>query len=395
MHAPIKRVTFFLIVFLLLQALALPALAAPDIELELNADSAVLIDAVNGTLLYEKDAHTPRPPASITKVMTLLLAMEDLEAGHVNWDTTVTVSERAWRTGPDESQMFLNIGQQVSFKDLLKGIDIVSANDACIAVAEHLSGSVELFVQRMNDRAAELGLENSHFANPHGMDDPDHYMSAYDIARLAAYLLRTQPEVITFQSEKEFTFNEIRQFNLNPLLGNYPGADGIKTGSTPNAGYCIAGTSKQQNMRLIGVVLHSDSMKQRQEDIEALLNYGFRNYSLQTLHDEDDVVTRVPVKRGQKREVALIAAGPVQAVVPVNDSSYRIREEFDLPDAVAAPIKEGDVLGTLLLKNQDGELVAEIELMAGENLKRLGFVPNVLRQTGDFFAGLWQRVWPF
>ena len=148
-------------------------------------------------------------------------------------------------------------------------------------------------------------------------------------------------------------------------------------------------------MRLIGVVLHSDSMKQRQEDIEALLNYGFRNYSLKTLHDEDDVVTRVPVKRGQKRELALVAAGPVQAVVPVNDSSFKIREEFDLPDAVSAPVKEGDAIGTLLLKDQDGELVAEIELMAGESLKRLGFVPNVLRQTGDFFAGLWQRVWPF
>lgn len=395
MHALKKKITCVLIALLLLQIIALPALAAPDIELDLNADSAVLIDAANGTLLYEKDARTPRPPASITKVMTLLLAMEDLEAGRVDWDTVVTVSERAWRTGPDESQMFLNIGQQVSFKDLLKGIDIVSANDACIAVAEHLGGSVELFVQRMNERAAELGLENSHFANPHGMDDPDHYMSALDIARLAAYLLRTQPQVIAFQSEKEFTFNEIRQFNLNPLLGNYPGADGIKTGSTPGAGYCIAGTSKQQNMRLIGVVLHSDSMKQRQEDIEALLNYGFRNYSLKTLHEEDAVVTRLPVKRGQKREVELIAAGPVQALVPVNDSSYRIKEEFDLPDALAAPVEKGEVAGTLLLKDKEGETIAEIELMAKESMKRLGFVPNVLRQTGDFFAGLWQRVWPF
>ncbi len=395
MHALKKKANCFLIMLLLLQAFALPAIAAPDIELELNADSAVLIDAENGTLLFEKDARTPRPPASITKVMTLLLAMEDLKAGRVDWDTIVTVSERAWRTGPDESQMFLNIGQQVSFKDLLKGIDIVSANDACIAVAEHLSGSVELFVQRMNERAAELGLENSHFANPHGMDDPDHYMSALDISRLAAYLLRTQPEVIAFQSEKEFTFNEIRQFNLNPLLGNYPGADGIKTGSTPGAGYCIAGTSKQQNMRLIGVVLHSDSKKQRQEDIEALLNYGFRNYSLKTLHEEGEVVARLPVKRGQKREADLISAGPVRAVVPANDSSYRIKEEFDLPDALTAPVKEGEVIGTLLLKDKDGDVIAEIELMARENLKRLGFLPNLLRQAGDFFTGIWQRVWPF
>ena len=375
-----------------LQAVTLPVFAAPAVELELNAGSAVLIDAENGTLLYEKDARVPRPPASLTKLMTLLLAMEDLKSGLVDWDTMVTVSEQAWRTGG--SQMFLNIGQQVSFKDLLKGITIISANDACVAVAEHLNGSEAAFVQRMNRRAAELGLENSHFVNPHGMDDPDHYMSALDVVRLAAYFIRTQPEAAAFQSEKEFTFNEIRQFNLNPLLGSYPGADGIKTGSTPGAGYCLAATSKQQGMRLIGVVLNTDSEEQRQEDSETLLNYGFRNFEIKTLYEKDEVIARLPVKRGQKREACLVAGGPVRAVVPRGDGSYKITEELDLPDTVAAPVKEGDIVGTLRLKNPAGELIGEVELTAQESLKRLGFLPNLLRQTGDLIAGLWHRIWP-
>lgn len=392
MHMAKKKIACFLITLLLLQAVTLPVFAAPAVELELNAGSAVLIDAENGTLLYEKDARVPRPPASLTKLMTLLLAMEDLKSGLVDWDTMVTVSEQAWRTGG--SQMFLNIGQQVSFKDLLKGITIISANDACVAVAEHLNGSEAAFVQRMNRRAAELGLENSHFVNPHGMDDPDHYMSALDVVRLAAYFIRTQPEAAAFQSEKEFTFNEIRQFNLNPLLGSYPGADGIKTGSTPGAGYCLAATSKQQGMRLIGVVLNTDSEEQRQEDSETLLNYGFRNFEIKTLYEKDEVIARLPVKRGQKREACLVAGGPVRAVVPRGDSSYKITEELDLPDTVAAPVKEGDIVGTLRLKNPAGELIGEVELTAQESLKRLGFLPNLLRQTGDLIAGLWHRIWP-
>ena len=177
MHMLKKQIACFLAVLILLQVIVVPASAAPaEVKLELNAKAAVLIDAENETVLYEKDAQLPLPPASLTKLMTLLLAMEDLKSGLVDWDTMVTVSEQAWKTGVSESQMFLNIGQQVPFKDLLKGIAIVSANDACIAVAEHLSGSVSTFVQRMNQRAAELGLENSR-SQSHGLDDPDHYMS--------------------------------------------------------------------------------------------------------------------------------------------------------------------------------------------------------------------------
>lgn len=395
MHSFKKKITCFLAVLILLQfAFAPPLPAAPAIKLELNARAAVLIDAGHGTVLYEKEAHKPLPPASLTKLMVMLLAMEDLESGRVDWDTAVTVSERAWKTGVTESQMFLDVGQRVVFKDLLKGIAIVSANDACIAVAEHLSGSVEAFVQRMNRRAAELGLENSHFANVHGLDDPDHYMTAADIAHLASYLIRKYPEAAAFFSEKEFTFNEIRQFNFNTLLGQYPGVDGIKTGSTPGAGYCLASTSEQKGMRLIGVVLHANSNKERQDDSIALLDYGFCNFEIKTLYRKGEIIAAVPVKRGQKKEVGLVAAGPVQVVAPRNDSSYKITEELELPRSLEAPVEKGDFVGTLHLKNGKGEPIADIKLETAESLKKLGFFPYLLRQVGSFFSGLWHRIRP-
>lgn len=394
MH-PLKKQIFSLAlaVLILLQVTIVPAPAAPaEVELALSSSAAVLIDAENENILYENNARKPLPPASITKVMTLLLAMEDLKAGRVNWETTVTVSERAWRTGAAESQMFLNIGQQVTFKDLLKGIAIVSANDACIAVAEHLNGSVEAFVQRMNQRAVELGLEHSHFVNAHGLDDPDHYMSALDIAHLAAYFIRTQPEAAAFHTETEFTFNDIRQFNYNTLIQTYPGADGLKTGSTPKAGYCLASTAERQGLRLIAVVLNATSQEQRRKDSATLLDYGYSNFELKTLYEKDEIITTVPVKRGQKREVGLVADGPVRVVVPHSDPAYKIVEELAIPKTVPAPVEEGDLVGTLHLKNPQGEPIAEVELRAQESLKRLSFFPNLARQIGDFFSGLWKRL---
>lgn len=396
MHSFKKKITYFLVVIILLQFVAVsPLPAAPaKVKLELNARAAVLIDAGHETVLYEKEAHKPLPPASLTKLMVLLLAMEELESGGTDRDTKITISERAWKTGVTESQMFLDVGQQVAFKDLLKGIAVVSANDACIAVAEHLAGSVEAFVQRMNRRAAELGLENSHFVNVHGLDDPDHYMTAADIARLASHLIHTFPEITKLCSEKEFTFNEIRQFNFNTLLGQYPGVDGIKTGSTPGAGYCLAATSERQGMRLIGVVLHANSNKERHNDSIALLDYGFCNFEMKTLYREDEVVAAVPVKRGQKREVGLVAADPIKVVVPRNDSSHKIKEELELPRALEAPLKKGASTGTLHLKNEAGEPIADIELKTAESLERLGFFPHLLRQAGTFFSGLWHRIRP-
>ena len=359
-----------------------------ELNIELNAEAAVLIEARTGKVLYAKEAVKPLPPASLTKIMTMLLTMEDLEQGIINLDTKVTTSSKAWKTGG--STMFLNVGQQATVEDLLKGIAIVSANDACVAIAEHLSGSESVFVQRMNRRAAELGLENSHFMNSHGMHHADHYMSAQDIARLAAYLEETHPEAAVLHTEAEFTFNEIRQFNRNPLLGRFPGADGIKTGSTPEAGLCLAGSSTQDNMQLISVVMNCPSEETRLEDSEVLLNYGFRQYELAKIATEDDVLATAQVHKGKSRTVNLVAAKPVQAVIPRGEAN-RLKKEITITNPLEAPVEKGTRAGTLVIK-LNGEDLASVELVTEGEVGRLNCVASLWRSIGDWFIGLWNKI---
>lgn len=391
-----RLITCFLLTLLLplISPGTLPA--APAVELELSAEAAVLIEVETGTVLYAKNAEKRMYPASVTKIMTLLLALEELERGTVNWDTMVTVSQRAWEVsnGGRTSSMFLNINQQVSFEDLVRGIAVVSANDACVAVAEYLYGSVSAFAQEMNQRAAELGMENTHFVNPHGLHDPEHYTTALDLARLGAFFMRTRPEALPFLTEREFTFNEITQYNLNPLLGIYPGADGIKTGSTPEAGYCLVGSAEQEGMRLVSVVLNSPGFEARGQDSEVLLNHGFRHYQMVTLYEAGETVASVPVKRAQKEELELVAADAVRVLSPRDDSGYKIEQRLTLPESVEAPVKEGDRIGVLSLINPDGETAGEVDLFASETLERLGFFPSLLRAVGSFFSNLWQSIWP-
>lgn len=386
-----KILACFLLLFFFTGPVNAPAYAGEeaDFELELTAAAAVLIEAETGKILYAKNAAEPLPPASLVKIMTLLAAMEELKRGTVDWDTVVTASRRAWETGG--STMFLNINDRATFEELIKGIAVVSANDACVAVAEHLYGSEAAFVQKMNRRAAELGLENTNFTNSHGLHDPDQYMSALDVARLAAYFIQTQPEAAAFQSEREFTYNEIRQFNRNPLLGSYPGADGVKTGSTPEAGSCLAATSMQQGLRLISVVMNSSSLEQRGIDSEVLLNYGFRHYELATLYEPGETAALVPVSRGEQRELALVADRPVAAPVPRHDSNYILEERLILDNPVQAPVEEGQQLGLLQLVDPAGEILDEVELYAAYSLERLGFFSSIFRAIGDFFSGLWER----
>ena len=325
--------------------------------------------------------------------MTLLIAMEEMDQGKIDWDTRLTASQKAWETGEGglTSTMFLNIGQEVTFKELIQGIAIVSANDACVVVAEHLYGSEAAFVQKMNQRAQELGLENTHFMNSHGLHDPNHYMSAADIARLSAYFIKTQPEAAAFQSVPEYTFNEIRQFNNNPLLGYYPGVDGIKTGYTPEAGSCLSVTSLQDNTRLIAVVMGNSSNATRRQDSEALLDYGFREFELLTLYEAGEVVTSIPVSRGEKRELDVKVKEPVAVVVPHGQSAASFEEKISVAESVEAPVEAGQSLGKMQLLNADGEVVSEVELLAAGTVERLGFFKSLFRSIGDFFTGLWQR----
>lgn len=360
-----------------------------EISLELDAEAAVLLETHTGKILYSKNADRPLPPASLTKIMTLLLTLENIEQGLISLDTEVITSTKAWKTGG--STMFLNVNQRATVEQLLKGIAIVSANDACVAIAEHLCGSEAAFVQRMNNRAAELGLEHSHFMNSHGMHHADHYMSALDIARLAAYLEENHTEVTALHTEAEFTFNEIRQFNRNPLLGKFPGADGIKTGSTPEAGLCLAGSSTQDGMHLISVVMNCSSEQTRLEDSEVLLNYGFRQYELAAIAREKEPLATAPVKRGNLREVTLIAEEAVRAVIPRGEID-RLEKRITIPsNPLEAPLKKGAVAGSLEIV-LDGEKLTSVKLVTGEEINRLKFIASVWRSIGDWIAGLWNKI---
>lgn len=370
---------------------AAPVSTAP-VDLDLTARAAVLMEAETGRVLYAKNPSEQMAPASLVKIMTILVAMEEKDLGRVDWDTRITASRRAWKTseGGKTSTMFLNVNQQANFEEMIKGIAVVSANDACVAVAEHLYGSEEAFVQQMNRRAAELDLKNTHFINAHGLDHPDQYVSALDMARLSAYLYKTQPEAAAFLSEGSFTFNDIIQYNFNPLLGSYPGADGVKTGSTVKAGMSLAGSAAREGMRLISVVLNTPGREERGRDSETLLNYGFNNYELTTLHAAGEIAAYAPVNRGREEEVGLVPEKKVRAVVPRGETDY-VTEHLNLDSSLEAPVEKGDPAGKLQILDPDGEIQGEYALYAGENVDRLGFFRSLFRSIGEFFKNLWSQ----
>jgi len=330
-------------VMLLQQIFFFPVKAlAQKQQINLPAKSAILIDADSGRVLYEDEADEPMPPASITKLMTLFLSFEALNEGRANMDDLVTVSQNAWETGG--AQMFLNIGEQVSFRDLLTGIAVVSANDACVSVAEHLAGSVEVFVNRMNEKARELGLENTHYVDPSGLSNKNK-MSARDIAVLSRQLIINFPELRELDTIPSFEHNGISQNNRNPLLNRYPGTDGLKTGYTEEAGYCLAATAVQDDMRLIAVSLGSASPEARLEASKGLLDYGFSNFQKAVLGKEGEVVAMVPVKSGTEREIEAALAADLEAVIPFGESN-RIETSATPNEGIEATVKKGEKLGT-------------------------------------------------
>ena len=356
-------------------------------EFDTAAGVAVLMDADTGQLLYLKAADEQRQPASITKIMTLLLAFEALEKGDLNWDDQVLVSERAWRMGG--SKMWLPINEHVSVEDIIKGISIVSANDGCIAIAEHLFGSEEAFVQRMNQRAQELGLTNTHFKNSTGWPDEEHLMSARDIAVLSRELIVNHPEILVIESEKEFTFNNILQQNRNPLLGRFPGADGLKTGWTPDSGFSLAGTAMQDGVRLISVVLNTESDDERSVASQELLNYGFRNFTQKTVAAQGSELGEISVGQGKQRTVSVTVPHDVAVSVPVGQEDNVELVLANQPE-LTAPIEAGTPAGTLLIR-LDGETLLTAPLQTTVDVARANIFARVFRSITDFFRGLFDR----
>lgn len=371
---------------LLIIAILIPAGGSAQ-EFDSSAGVAALMEASTGQFLYLKNADEALPPASITKVMTLLLAFEALESGQVDWEDTVIVSEAAWRMGG--SQMFLNVNQEVTYGDLVTGISVVSANDGSVALAEHLYGSEAAFVQRMNLRAAELGLTRTRFHNSTGIPAPGHEMSARDIAVLSRHLIVSFPRILELETMREFTFNNIRQYNRNPLLGKFPGADGLKTGWTEEAGFCLAGTAEQDGVRMISVVLNTADDTERLTASQELLNHGFRNFKLTTVATEGMVVGEAQVKNGKQQTVALSTTEEVNVIVPTGRED-EIERVVTSPKDLEAPVEAGTEAATLEIRLGD-ETLATTELVTTEDVARANIFVRLFRAIGQFFRGLIKR----
>ena len=334
---------------------ALEVVPATDRDFDLPCEAAILMDEDSGTVLYEKNADQQRPIASITKVMTLLLTFEALEAGKISLDDIVPVSEHAYHMGG--SQIWLEPGEQLTLNEMLKAICISSANDAAVAVAEYVGGSEPVFVERMNARAKELGMENTTFRNACGLDEDGHLSSARDVAIMSREMLLHHPEVEDYCTVWMDTLRDgaTQLVNTNKLLKSYNGITGLKTGTTGKAGVCISASATRDNLRLIAVVLGSTSGKERFEAATTLLDYGFAMYESAEVPVPADAPESLPVDHGVEETVALHYTAPDRCLMPKGQGAT-ITAELDLPDTVAAPVTEGTILGTLNLKNEEGIL---------------------------------------
>jgi D-alanyl-D-alanine carboxypeptidase (penicillin-binding protein 5/6) len=356
-------------------------------QLELEAGSAILMEASTGKILYEKNSDIPMPPASITKLMTLLLAFEAIEEGKAEWDDLVPVSEAAWKI--EGSRMFLEVGKEAKYSDIVTGISVVSANDGCVALAEYLCGSEDAFVQVMNRRAKELGLSKTQFKNSSGLPAKGHHMSARDIAVLAQYLIKKYPKILEIESQKEFTFNKIKQYNRNPLLGVFPGADGLKTGWTEEAGYCLVGTARQNGMRMISVVLNIKNEESRLTASRELLNYGFNNFQIMEVIKAGEIVDSINIDKGKKLEVPVKVDSDISIVAPIARKNDLKIVPLKAADSLEAPVSTGTVIGRLEVR-LDGQSLATADISTAEDVSRAGFFELLLRSLWKFIRSLFK-----
>ncbi|HET6184798.1 MAG TPA: D-alanyl-D-alanine carboxypeptidase family protein [Acetobacteraceae bacterium] len=345
---------------------------------------AFITDFNTGAELLNKNADEEMPPSSMTKLMTLYIVYSRLKEGRMKLDDQLLVSERAWRMGG--SKMFVQIGTEVRVEDLLRGIEVDSGNDACIVLAEAISGSEEQFAELMNETAKKLGLTHSHFANSTGWPAENHYMSARDIATLAAAIIRTFPEYYHFASEKTFKYNNIEQQNRNPLVQRGT-ADGLKTGHTEAGGYGLVASTLRGNRRVILVLNGLETMRERAEEGERLMDWAFANFEDVTLFAAAQPVEQVPVWLGESRTVPLVPAadGGIVVTMPRNwRKTASVRVDYDAP--VRAPVKRGQHLGTLTLAGQ-GVPNMQMPLVAGADVPRLGLPGRAMAVLAHFVGG--------
>ena len=348
------------------------------VAIETQARNAILMDYDTGQYLYVKDHEKMVPPASMSKLMTVNMIFEKLKDGSLSLDDTFTVSERAWKLGgaaSGGSTMFLKIGEKVRVEDILKGILIQSGNDACIVAAENLAGSEDDFAEMMNKRARELGLDNSSFANSTGLPHPDQKMSVEDLAKLARHIIKEFPEFYHIFSEKYYTHNNITQGNRNPLLYSMPNADGLKTGHTEEAGFCLTASAKKGERRLIEVMTGMTSNKERSEEAERLMEWGFREFNNYNLLNKGQTIAEIPVVFGSEKQVRLVVPETVKRTLKKSQApKIKMTAVYDKP--VKAPVAAGDKLGEVRIE-LDGQEMENLPLVADRNVEKLGFFGRI------------------
>lgn len=339
---------------------------------EVAAKGHILVDFDTGTVLAEQNADMSLAPASLTKMMTSYVIGTELKNGNISNDDMVTISENAWaKNFPGSSLMFIEVGTKVSVADLNKGIVIQSGNDACVALAEHIAGSEQAFVDLMNAHAKRLGMHNTHFGNSHGLPTAEHYTTPRDMAKLSAALIRDVPEEYALYAQKEFTYNNIKQYNRNSLLWDRSlEVDGIKTGHTEEAGYSLITSATRDGMRLVSVVMGTNSERARQTENKKLLTYGFRFFETFSPYKAGEQFAEHRVWQGDKETIKLGILDAVQVTIP-RGQRKDLQADFTLDQELIAPVSKGQVVGTVYLK-LNGEDIATYPLVALEQVEEGG-----------------------
>ncbi len=376
-----------ILILLMINFLFIPVVSAEDLKLAENAKSAILIEASTGEILFEKNADERLVPASMTKMMSMLVIIEAIENDDLKWNQEIQVSENASSMGG--SQILLETGEKMSVRDLFKGVAIASGNDAVVALAEAVAGTEDAFVQKMNDKAKELGLKNTNFKNPHGLDTANHYSSARDMSLIAKELVKHE-KVLEFTSVyedylRENTDRKIWLVNTNKLVRFYDGVDGLKTGFTEGAGYCLTATAKKDGMRVIAVVMGEADSKMRNQEVSEMLDYAFAQYKLDNLLEDGYSLGKYKVYNGKDEFVTVIPKDGATILRKKGEKSSKATYEV-LVYELKAPLKKGDIVGSLKIK-EDGKIIRKVKLTVDKDVKKANYLELLGRNIRDMVTG--------
>ncbi|MBO6812739.1 MULTISPECIES: D-alanyl-D-alanine carboxypeptidase family protein [Marinobacter] len=353
---------------------------------QIAGSSYVLMDPKSGRIIMEENSHERLPPASLTKMMTAYIVERELDEGRIAMSDMVPISVNAWKT--EGSRTFVREGTQVSVEDLLRGVIIQSGNDASVALAEFVAGSEDAFVDIMNQQAQLLGMKDTNFENATGLPSPDHFSTAYDLAMLAQAIINDYPENYPLYAEKHFTYNNIRQPNRNSLLWRDDSVDGLKTGHTEEAGYCLVASAKRNDTRLIAVVMGTSSSEARAQEIQKMLNYGFRYYESERLFQSGQELIEARVWGGQTDQLSVGMTEDVYVTIP-RGSRNDLESTVDLDSVIKAPIKVGDELGRVKV-SYNGEVLVDQPVLALTEIPEGGFFKRIWDAIKLFFVQLFQ-----